>query len=566
MEDYPGPMELYNFFWNITKRIKVKGTEVERQKSRLAYHRFIVHVFLSVRLKSNKETDPQKALTVPIPSTLIRSEFKGKISIHVLKRYKIIHYTKYFHFNGKGKCREFKLQEKIWRRAIKIADSYTFTAWDKLTRNDRRSKKVNLFTGKQKYPPMKNSPYLYTNNNKMYDIARLVKDSINSLQPCPFNPHAIIPYYNNVKKAFLTEAKKIGNLRKRLTRKYPETTAKNKSKLLIYKKANRKFQQIQGLYINISMALETILAQNPRSIGITTPDGKELMEYSAAYRAQKSGRISEVHGGFQNITTPCKKLLLLDVPNIYNYDLKNSQAVLLLIELKACKIPCKWLEEYINDKDMRATLAKKVGISESCWKSCFYSVVMGSPAGGISAVEKAIRKETKSSFKTKLKLKRFKRFARPLIDACRQWRNYLYHSPDTLYKYKHKGYHWKNACDMTFREYITDYKNNKTLLIETETGETVTALITSCAVKRQIPAFYLQGKEAFFIHTLTLKCQRHGIPVYKNEHDGLITGKEIPRKLWQEVAEEVNAVGVSLEIKAICSQSKWDTFNELYSN
>ena len=570
IKSYSGSRKLFEFFWAITKQIRLKGTEVERQKSRLAYHQFIVHIYVSTRLKSNKTTDPQKALTVPIYSPLIRSAFHGKVNIHVLKENNIIHFTNHFHGSGNGKCREFKLQEKIWRKAIQIAVDYTFTAWDDLTRSDRSFHRVDLFTGKsKKMSPMKNSPSLYTNNNKMYDIAQLVKDSINSLEPCPFNPYAIIPYCNNVKKAFLIEKRKIQRLRKWLTKRYPDMTVKERSKRSVYKKANKSFQQIQGLYINITMAMDTISAQNPSSTGIKTPDGQVLMKYPAAYRPQKSGRVSEIHGGFQNITTPCKKLLLQDVPDIFNYDLKNSQAVLLKIELKACNIPCQWLEDYINDGSMREKLAKKIGISVGCWKGCFYSVVMGSPAGGVSAVFDTIRKESKNTVTAKRRVKTFKRFAKPLIDACRQWRHHLYYSIDPRYKYKHNGYHWRNACGMTFREYITNYADKKMQLIDRKTGEIIIYKErpgTISEVKRQLPAFFLQGKEAFYIHTLTLKCKKHGIPVYKNEHDGLITGKEIPQKLWQEVAEEVNANGISLEIKDICSSSKWEIFNDKYSN
>ena len=191
---------------------------------------------------------------------------------------------------------------------------------------------------------------------------------------------------------------------------------------------------------------------------------------------------------------------------------------------------------------------------------------MGSPAGGVSAVYEAIRKESNNTATTKRKLKKFKEVAKPIILACKQWREHIFHSTDSRYKYRHNGYHWKNACEMTFKDYITDYDNGKTLLTDKITGEIITNPSIISEVKRQLPAFYLQGKEALYIHTLTLKCNKYRIPVYKNEHDGLITGREIPEKLWKQVADEVDAIGVSLVIKEICSPTKWEIFETRYNS
>ncbi len=565
IDTYTGSKELYVYFWNLTKRLKIKGSKLERKIIRQAYHHFLVHIYVGCRLKSIKTDEPKKPLTIPTYSLLIRSKFKGMIDVKLLKKKNIIRYTKYFHGSGGGRCREFRLHLKIYGEAIKIAKNHTITAWEGLTRTINRPRKVNLVTGRPIKKDIKSTTFLLSNNNKLYDIAPIVKESIASLLPCPFNPHAIIPYFKNVEMAHKREIKNINLVKKKLTKRYPSMGRKKIAKLDEYIEANKKLQKIRGLYLNIMLSMETIIAQNPQPLDLTI-NGQQLYEYRAAYRPQKSGRISEIHGGFQNITTPCKKLLLQNVPNIFNYDLKNSQAVILYIELKYCGIKCKWLRKYIKDKTRRKALADEVGITESCWKSCFYSIVMGSPAGGVSAVYDAIRKESNNTATTKRKLKKFKQVAKPIMLACKQWREHLFHSTDRRYKYRHNGYHWKNTCGMTFKEYITVYDSGKTLLTNKITGEIITKPSIISEVKRQLPAFYLQGKEAFYIHTLTLKCNEHSIPVYKNEHDGLITGKKIPKKLWQQVASEVDAKGISLEIKKICSPSKWETFETMYNS
>ena len=60
------------------------------------------------------------------------------------------------------------------------------------------------------------------------------------------------------------------------------------------------------------------------------------------------------------------------------------------------------------------------------------------------------------------------------------------------------------------------------------------------------------------VHKITILCSKNGIPVYKNEHDGLITGKEIPDALIKQAAKKANMPTPVFEIKSICSDAKRD--------
>ena len=75
----------------------------------------------------------------------------------------------------------------------------------------------------------------------------------------------------------------------------------------------------------------------------------------------------------------------------------------------------------------------------------------------------------------------------------------------------------------------------------------------------------MSGREAFFIHNLSLECAEHGIPVYNNEHDGLITGKKIPSALIEKVARQIGLPEINMDIKLICKEEKMKSFEDYLS-
>lgn len=230
IDDYPGPKDIFDFFWNLTNRLKIIGSESEITKARKAYHHFLVHIYISNRLKTSKTDDLDKVVTSPIPSTLIRSKFKDLVDVDLLKKKKLIRFTKHSHGRGENRCREFRLHEKIYNEAIKITEGSTLLAWESLLENKRLRSKVNIITGNPKKSRMKNRSFLYTNSQKLYAINKLVIKSINSLLPCPVNPYALIPYFKNVKKAYWKEKKNMASVKKKLTKNFPNMTIKEKNR------------------------------------------------------------------------------------------------------------------------------------------------------------------------------------------------------------------------------------------------------------------------------------------------------------------------------------------------
>jgi hypothetical protein len=268
--------------------------------------------------------------------------------------------------------------------------------------------------------------------------------------------------------------------------------------------------------------------------------------------------------GFQSASQVFKDLCIDDVPNLYNYDLKACQAYILQQELNHCNIECPWLDGYLNDTVNREDLAFSAQLFESTWKTVFYALIMG---GEIRNKKGEIYKTIKGNHEhqilaednTEEHLKILENHFKFLIEATDEWRDYLYYGNDKRYTYRHKGLkHWKNACGMKFKALgLLDVLDNDPVLIDRlDNNKPLNHHKKIAKCKRSLSAFILQGQEAAFIHHLTILCSEDGIPVYKNEHDGLIVGKEIPEDLFELAGERSGFKTPKFVIKPICSPEK----------
>ena len=563
MKIYKGSRELYKYLWSISEGIPITGSEEEVLETRKLYHIFITHLYVSNCLESIKNEDNKEYITTPISSVLIWSKLNRKVATQYLRELDIIRYKPHSHSSyGKGRCREYRLNINIFRKAHSIDSNNVILEWESLLEGIRFTQKVNLFTGRPVTTSITHKMSTLYKNEQDFDIPDLIKESINSLQPCPFNPYEIIPWFKRAKKKFLV-CKKVNNeLKKELRIKHPDLKPEEIRKLLKCYPEYHEHNKAQGLHINMRLAMNTILNQNPTPIDTYADNGKQLWQYQAAYRPQHSGRVTEIHGGFQSINTPCKLLLLTGVPDIYNYDLKNSQAMILADELIECGLRCPWLDDYITGKINKEDLAKKVGISVACWKQSFYSIVMGAEEGVFGAVFKNIHSEIGDYKKSEIKHQLFLKVIKEMLDACENWRETILKGVTERYMYKHKYYYWKNACGMTYKGYAAKIEEGEIKIINTENDEELTNKNRLKTLKRELAAFFLQGREAYFIHNLTIACAKEGIPVYKNEHDGIITGKKIPEKLIKRTANKAGLPNLKLDIKEICSENKRNIFKK----
>lgn len=539
IRSYKGSRELFNYFWKLTKCLKLDNSDPKQLKLRKAYHRFLLHVFIGTKTLKNKKKYPSAKPMIPVCSDLIRNKLHRKLKTKKLEQHKLIKIKNHHHGPLGGKSREFRLCDKIFNEAIQIEADSVISHFEQLSTHSETQPMVNLFTAKNQYTKKHSEMCLYTNSTKMYKIPDLLKNSIKkSLDPFPFNPHKIIPWFKRLKAKAARSEKTFKKAQKE------------------YNKARKDYMRANGLFIATTSSLTAIINQGIRRTKNRTKDNKEIWEYDTAYSIQEFGRVSEIHGGFQILSKVGKKHLMENVPNLFNYDLKNSQAYILLLEFESCDIHCKWLKRYLGDSKSKERYAKKIGISVGCWKDCFYATVMGAVAKGRGAPYHTIYSEVKNKKRAAKLHKKFVKIITPLYDASEKWRAYLLNSNEKKHTYLHKSaYHWRNICGMKFRKNFAIHKDDSVDIIETSTGE-ILSWRQIPAVKRRLAAFFLQGREACYIHNLTILCKKAGIPVYKNEHDGLITGREIPLSLQKKAAGMAGVKGAILEIKDICSLSK----------
>lgn len=455
---------------------------------------------------------------------------------------------KHYGTKGNGRCRVYWLPDTIFHQAAKLHTDTVFDDWEKLLCTGKGPATVNLISGSSMAKPI-SKKNLFLNNTSPDKAPALIKKSLECLQPCTINPTLIVPWARKAEEKFKKEQKIFLDRRKSLIKRYPEKNMKDIRKMASYRRVEKKRNKARGLRNNLITCLTSILNRDPKPVAGTNDI---FWTYNAAYRLQKSGRVGEIHGGFQNICTPAKHLLLKDV-DVYNYDIKSCQAVILAEELKLCGFHCKWLETYNADKSLRKKYADEIGITEGCWKNAFYAIIMGAEAGQFGAPLKAIRKEVRCNEEAKLLAEIFIEIVQELLDACEKWRDHLLITFDSRYLYRSKKYYWwRNSCKMKFPGFKKDLEGNIISIKHKNFG----GKKSIAKLKRKLAAFYLQGKEAYIIHNLTIICSENGIPVYKNEHDGIIVGARIPKLLFKSVAIEAGLPMLEIADKPICDDQK----------
>ena len=238
--------------------------------------------------------------------------------------------------------------------------------------------------------------------------------------------------------------------------------------------------------------------------------------------------------------------------------MKSAQATILNHELTLSGLKSPWLESYINNSQAKYHYAGKVGIPVGLWKDCFYALIMGAQVKNqFGTIYQNIHSHFQKTSKAKRVYRKFLKVVKELLEVTGKWRDYIYHEDDRRYVYRHGGLkHWKNQCGMRFSEYGIRVTNARNILIDRSTGKDVGSKPKIKEIQRRLAAFMLQGQEASFIHQLTIILTKADIPIYKNEYDGLITGKKIPANLIHKAAKRSGMFNPVLELKPLCSEDK----------
>ena len=535
---YWGPKELYQFIWSLTAGLFEDDNQglIDRKE----YHPFLAHIYVSMRVQEKKKQTEDKHGFIPIYSRLIEKEFGRGFDVHRLKEKGLIDIKA--HKVSTHKTREYRLSEGIYLKAADKENLGIRKAWDRLIKQKAPVKnQIDLMTGvKEKIKREKN-------DQGLTNIPGFIKEAIRLLKPCPFNPRMVGSLVNKLQAKYESEI--------RVYMKCCDRYGKKHQKSL---DAKDRMLTARGRYFNERSSQCAILNRYPTLAQTTTEKGKSLFEYKARYSIQASGRITEIHGGFQNASKVSKRAFMLFVPEIYNYDLKSAQAAILNQELTLCGLESPWLQSYIDSPTAKYHYAEKVGIPVGLWKNCFYALIMGAQAENqFGAIYQNIHSHFQKASKANKIYRRFLKVVKELLEMTAKWRDYIYHEDDRRYIYRHGGLkHWKNQCGMRFTEYGIRIVNGRETLIDRSTGKDVGSKPRIAEIKRRLAAFMLQGQEASFIHHLTIISTKAGIPVYKNEYDGLLTGKKIPASLIAKADKASGMVNPVLELKPLCSEDK----------
>jgi hypothetical protein len=233
-------------------------------------------------------------------------------------------------------------------------------------------------------------------------------------------------------------------------------------------------------------------------------DKPQIYSYKPRYTMQVTGRIG---APMQSCSRAMKQAAYSSIKGIYNYDITSSQMALCRSEFELYRIPCPWLQTYMNDPNKRAEYAGYIGISIAVWKECLYAILMTghiptNTAWKDSPVVEALENEITDPVELSTALGRLQEVLNPLVKSLQQWRKII------ELQAQHEG-----GVSNMFGIKRPSHQFDKT---------------------SGMVAHLLQGMEAYFIHLLTVLSYQYGFEPISNEHDGLITIGPIPDEAIQE--------------------------------
>jgi hypothetical protein len=268
-----------------------------------------------------------------------------------------------------------------------------------------------------------------------------------------------------------------------------------------------------------------------------------VFKYKPLYEAQSTGRVSLKYGGFQSCSKRMKHAAF-DIPGVRNYDIKTAQGYILHDELRSAGIACPWLDKFLNNPELKEQYIGSIGIDDDTWKRCFYGTVYGSvPSNRKGKIYSHLLEYFGTEEEAQAAQLKFKTIIDPLFSKISAYGRHLIKLPDVwktvpnkrTTKEKSSGkvftvcHFFKNSVGMQFQlEHATNGKDKQ---------------------RRRLVAHVIQGKEAYFIHTLTTLGKKHGFQPLQNEHDGLVVLGEISGKAIEEAKELTGLNYLKLEQK-----------------
>jgi hypothetical protein len=250
-------------------------------------------------------------------------------------------------------------------------------------------------------------------------------------------------------------------------------------------------------------------------VDITGDTGK----YTPIYRPTRTGRVMEDGGGMQNMSRDIKAAAY---EGMKNYDLRASQIAALLSIFP--KVACaQSLYNYVEDKELKVSMAEYVGIPVNIWKRTILSLLFGKDPDTMSELisEELAREGTSLTALELLKLySRWFEVIQPFIEASASWKNHL---SRVLCKNK-------VVVNAAGKQYKLPGKNRDYGFIS---------------------SFFLQGMEVAYIFKVIELSNDHKYRILAHEHDGVISTNKIPKSVMESVRKSSGFKLAVLEEKPI---------------
>ncbi|MBO1049357.1 MAG: hypothetical protein HEQ10_17200 [Dolichospermum sp. DEX182a] len=322
------------------------------------------------------------------------------------------------------------------------------------------------------------------------------------------------------------------------------------------------YESLYSSYRNDANCLSSVVYDHA---AIDLPNGK--CSYVPAFKAQVSGRITHLGGGFQSASRGLTAAAFCEQDYI-NYDLKSAQPAVYLQMLEQYNISDGgWLQDYISGVTGKKAIAEKLGLSIDSWKKIFLAVLMGArvPAWeraekGFLSISRALAAQARNKKKHKkfvvdtlfasfleefnndpqLAFQAFRKFTdvcAPFLAAVREVGNLIKTAIKTqddtilpqLFKGK-EGSYIKNAAGMSLQ----------------------LAGIPKSGLISKVQAHLLQGAESCLISNILKQSEEYGFKPVLDFHDGFLSRGEVPQ---EAIDKAVAACGIrgALEIKPLVS-------------
>lgn len=422
----------------------------------------------------------------------------------------------------KGQSREYKIPDVIIDEFIQRGD----VGFEEYVEQD----KYNLFDGKRSNRIIGHQNCDENGNPE----PKLIRDALSFIQEGYFNRTAV--------QAHLSELKVVKNT---LKDEYEKLQADPNVTELEKHIAFKRYMTAKCRHINDHHCIKKVLDQRIKAIDA------DIWVYKPAYKVQTAGRVSPFKGGLQSCTRRGKAAAYKGIENLRNYDLKSSQVAGLIQEFELAGLDAKWLIDYRNNPNSKKEYAAKIGISVDCWKTCLCSLLFGASLNAPSVAKSKLDSLSEVNGK---KLNsvienladeadgdtdkfgeyyiKFYKAVKPLEKELKKWHKKLLEWAE---KSKHPGKAGK---------FFIENSIGKKLCI-TDLYEKY----DEWQVISKIASFVLLGREACFIHHLTILSKEYNYQVIGNEHDGLVVIGTIPDEAVQKAAESSGLKDPILEEK-----------------